>query len=218
VAVLEAKRRHLQDEPEIARMIRERVNNYILDGVYHAEVVSHATATEQDVREAFERRSAFLRRLQSATVQTILLPDSAAASRVIELARNAPTLRDAILHSSAGLQVREETLSFPSPDPFWESLERQLVGLAPMSYGPPVRGPQGWLVYQLISKNERGQTFEDLPPEIQSMLQTQATELARERRLNELTDSLRKRVPVREYPERLKQIPWPNAAGAGPIG
>jgi hypothetical protein len=218
MALLEARRRHLQEEPAIAKTIEERVNGYILSSVYETEVVLRSVATDEDVRAVYERRARSLMRVQSATVQYIALPDSASAARVIERAKGARTLRDAILLASPGLRVREETLRYPSTHALWSGLEGRFLDMSPGAYGEPLQAEQGWMVYQLVSKQQGVPPYEALPDQVQQALRAEATDFTREQRLAALTDSLRRVIPVREHLERLKAIPWPVAPVGGPAG
>jgi parvulin-like peptidyl-prolyl isomerase len=218
VALLEARRRHLQEEPEIAKTIEERVDNYILSSVYDAEVVQRTVATDQDMRAAYERRAPSLVHVRSATIQHIVLPDSASAARVIERAKGARTLRDAILLASPGLRVREETVRYPSTDAPWAGLEGRFLEMSPGACGEPLQTGQGWMVYQLVSKQQEVPPYEALPAQVQQALRAEATEFARERRLAALTDSLRHVIRVREHRDRLKAIAWPVTAPRGATG
>jgi len=60
VATVEVHRRHLNEEPAIARRARAQVENTLLQAAYHELVVGAVTATEADVRAAFERHAAEL--------------------------------------------------------------------------------------------------------------------------------------------------------------
>ncbi len=65
---------------------------------------------------------------------------------------------------------------------------------------------------QLMEPSGRPMPFDSLPPQIVGALQGEATELARERRLKAVTDSLRAAIRPQLHPERLKRIPWPVPA------
>jgi peptidyl-prolyl cis-trans isomerase C len=210
IVLIEARRRRLHQEPAIAKRVQERVDNYVLNTLYESVVAEHAQTTPQDLEAAFVRQAPMLTRLVSIHVQHLTLPDSMSAMRVLEHVRGAPTLRDAILLSSPGLQVVDETIPFPTQNPVWSSLEQGLQRMPPGSYGGPVQLPQGWRVIQLISSQHTQPTLETMDPQAQRMVMAEADNLARERRLMQYSDSLRHVLPVVVDTERLKRLPWPG--------
>lgn len=54
VALTEARRRRLMDEPDIAEQVRNRVDGYLLETVYNDAVVLNSNPGEQDYRQAWE--------------------------------------------------------------------------------------------------------------------------------------------------------------------
>jgi peptidyl-prolyl cis-trans isomerase C len=206
---VEAGRRHLQEEPAVRARIDERVNDYLLDSIYSTAILQNVTVTPEDVRVAYRRQAAVFSTLNSIQVQYLVIPDSSAASNVLDHVRQAKTLKDAILLSSPGMSVREETVRFPTTDPDWSALESELRAVPIGSYGGPVSGRGGWIVYQVVARDETTPTFESLPPDVQMELRSIAQNAAVERRLAQFTDSLRTVIPVRIARTRLQEIPWP---------
>ena len=202
--------RRLDEEPQNARRIKENIENYILNAIYNAEVIKKAEATPQDIHEAFERHAANLMRLESVTVQTMILPDSEAAERMAARARTAPSLRSTILLASPNLQVQETVVRFPNSDSVWKDMEPELRQMPEGSIGLPRAVGSHWLVFQLVSKHLFEPTLESLTSDTQDAVRAEALQHARERRLIEYTDSLRKTIPVREYRDRLRSVPWPG--------
>ena len=218
IGLIEARRRHLQEEPAIAKRIDNQVNDQLLDAVYQAQVVATANPTPDDVRAAYQRHGASLIRLDWVRVQHLTMPDSASAARAIERARQSATLVDAILLSSEGMKVQEETVRFPTADPVWQSLRQTFIDLSPAGYGGPVRTPNGWRIFQVVAKQQFQPPFETLDPAMQQMLTSAAAELAHERRLREVTDALGRSQNAQSFPERLKSIPWPLGPERAPAG
>lgn len=62
---------------------------------------------------------------------------------------------------------------------------------------------------QLVGPGGRPTPFDSLPPQVVQALQGEAVEVARERRLKQLTDSLRAAIRPEIHFDRLKRIPWP---------
>lgn len=217
VAVLEARKRRLGEERDVQRRLRERVNNYLLDGYYQRQVLAHITIDPSDYRAAYERyRSSFVR-LQSARVASVSIADSAAAATLAALANRAPSLREAASTAGQG-RASEESLTFPAASPLWTQFENHLTMMRPGEIAGPFPVPDGWLIFQLQEKKQDAPSFDDLPPQVRAQLQGVATEMKREERLTALTDSLRRIfAPVVVHTDRLRRIPWPPAA-AGPAG
>ncbi|TMQ51809.1 MAG: hypothetical protein E6K73_04760 [Candidatus Eisenbacteria bacterium] len=214
--VLEARRRHLHQEPAIARRIENRVDDYVLDSIYQAEVLTRAETTDDEVRAAYERQSPSLAELGGAHVMHLTVPDSALAEMVIQHARAAPTLRDAILHSSPGIQVHEEDVRYPTTDSLWSGLRPALAATEPGAYVGPLPAGKGWIVIQVISKQQEIPPFEKLTPVLQHNLRAEAAQLAQERLLGRLLDSLRRALPPWVDRAQLKRIPWPVGAEGAP--
>lgn len=211
-AVLEARRRHLGDEPEVARRLRERLNNYLLDGYYQLAVLGRISIEPEDFRLAYERyRSSFVR-LQRARVVSVTIADSAAAATLAALAARAPSLREAAATAALGARTAEESLGFPAESPLWTQFENHLTMMRAGEIAGPFQVPGGWLLFQLVEKQQDAPPFESLSPSQQAQLQGVATEMKREARLAALTDSLRHAyAPVVVYTDRLRRVPWPPA-------
>jgi parvulin-like peptidyl-prolyl isomerase len=74
----------------------------------------------------------------------------------------------------------------------------------------PLKVGSGWIVLQLLGKQQFDQSYEQLPPAIRQHLAEETQARMRDARLVEVTDSLRRVVkPVEVHPERLAHIPWP---------
>ena len=215
-ALSEARKRRLADEPGVQRRIRERLNNYLLDGYYQLQVLARISIGPGDFREAYERYRTALVRLRSARVMSVTLADSAEAATLAALAARAPSLREAAVTAAAAARVREETLAFPAESPLWTQLEPQLAGMRPGEIAGPIPTESGWLILQLREKREDAPSFESLPPATVAQLQGVATEIKREARLQVLTDSLRQVFTPVIYEQRLRRLPWPPAPAATP--
>jgi hypothetical protein len=217
-AKIEARRRLYQEEDDVRRMVRERGNNQLLESYYAAAVAAHATATPADVRAVYDRRADSFVNLEGVRLLAVVLPDSASAAQLIGHAGHAGTLREAAAMAAPQARVRDVRLRLPTTEAPWDRLQSSFPGMTPGEYsGPhPVQG--GWLVLQLRDKQQHRRGFEELPEDIRRFLENEAGEMARETRLAQLTDSLRRVIPVRTWPERLRRIAWPSPApGANPF-
>jgi parvulin-like peptidyl-prolyl isomerase len=208
-AYLEAKRRHLNEEPDVAQRIQEAVDNFVLEGALESDIARVSQPTAADLQTAYEQNSGSLAKLQSVTVQYLTLPDSGSAVRAFERVRPHPTLEDAVLLASPGMQVREEVVLFPSKDPLWSVMEGGFRQAPLGTYFPPMRVPQGWRIVQLTGRDMPMPTFNQLPAGVQQNLFQEATTRARRRRLEAYTDSLRRVIPWSLNREALRHARWP---------
>jgi hypothetical protein len=94
VIAVEIHRRHLDEEPAIARHARGQVENALLQAAYETLVVAATTVTEDDLRAAFRRHAA-------------QLVDPTGAP--LDYARLEPNLREALQGEAITLR-REERL------------------------------------------------------------------------------------------------------------
>lgn len=215
-AQAEAIKRHIGDEPEIKARIRERMNNYLLDGYYQRQVVARIQVEPGDIEAAYERHKASFSRLQSARVMTVSMRDSAGAAALAEQAGHAPSLREAAATAAAGGRVREERLKFPASTPLWTQFEGRLMTMNPGEIAGPYPVGGGWLIVQLVEKQQEAPPFASLPEGAKLQLQGAATDIKREGRLTVLTDSLRTALKPQVHLDRLAKIPWPPAPAATP--
>jgi peptidyl-prolyl cis-trans isomerase C len=209
-ALVEARRRHLHEDPVVRQRLRERINNQLLDGYYRIEVIERVRATQADFARAYQRLKPSLSRLTAARIQSVTVRDSAAAAALAAVAGQAPSLREAVAAAGTGGRVREESLTFPLTAPEWQGIDGPLATMSPGQIHGPAAAPDGWLILQLVSKQQGTPALEALPPASLAQLQAAATELSREARLAALTDSLRRAIaPIRIHAERLRRVPWP---------
>jgi len=210
-ALAEAMRRQLDQQPEVQLALRQRLNDYLLQSYVTHEVLQREAVSEADLRAVFLATGMHPERLEQATFLVVALRDSATAAQLAATASQAEGLRDAVTIAALGVAVKSQTVSFPTDHPLWAALEAPLMATDPGGYTGPVPAAGLWLVAQLVTKNVVPQSFENLSPQIRSMLEEQAHEIKRTQLLAALTDSLKRAIPVAVYPARLKRLPWPAA-------
>jgi hypothetical protein len=215
VSLIEAKRRRLNEDPEVVRRIDRRVDSQVLDFYFDVEIAHGAEAGPEDLRAAYERNLAAYQRLDAIELLVATLADSAAAAQVAAHASHAPSLREAVEMAAPGAPVSAERAHFPGAPGRWQPYESVLMETAPPAcIGPiPVKG--GWLVAQVVSKQQRTLALEQLPPEVAQSLRQQAGEIARERAFNRRVESLRESLKPEVRHDRLRAIPWPVGASPG---
>ena len=216
-AVIEARRRHLAEVPEVAREITERINNQVLERVYNHVIGNVGDPTPEEILAAYERHAAGYVQVNSVHVLHVTFADSAAATALLRHGGHTGTLRDALKMAGIEGRVVEERVRLPNPTEPWNILQGSFMSMGEGSWLGPIRAPGGWMVLQLLDKEQVRQPFEKLAPAIQQSLHDEALALRRDRSLMHFTDSLRMVVkPYKVSPERLKSIPWPvPPAGAG---
>jgi peptidyl-prolyl cis-trans isomerase C len=212
-ALAEAKTRRLNDEPDVRRKLKEQLNNYVLDGYYQREVMQRIQVTPEDMAAAYERYKPGFAVLKSARVQSVVLRDSAQAASLAAHAGQVPSLRDAAAAAGAGARVHDEKITFAKPPPIWMQFGGKLSSMQPGELAGPYLVAGGWMIFQLVDKQQSVPPLDSLAAAARAQLQGVAGEAKREQRLQALTDSLRKVIqPVTLYADRLRRLPWPPPA------
>jgi parvulin-like peptidyl-prolyl isomerase len=209
VAVLEARKRHLNEEPEVARGLRAQRDQMLLNGVYQAAVVNVPAAGPELVRLAWERVRHQFTKLDQVKLAILDLADSAAMLRVYQQHEHTPHLADAVKQVDAALHVALVTVSYPTTDGTWTSLEPVLSQLQAGAWYGPVRSAGQWRLLEVLDKLTSEVKFEDLPQGVQQNIAGSAGDLARDQRFKEFTDSLAGALhPVRDQ-ALIATLPWP---------
>jgi len=215
VALADAERRHLREEPAIARRIQEAVKSYLRDGYFQRRIGAPFDVGPEDLRAAYVQQQAMLARIMGARVVSVTMPDSASAAALAAQAQHVPTLREAAATVGVGLRVRDDLVVFPDTTG-WAPFEGRLSMMSPGDIAGPFPVAAGWLIFQLREKQEGAPPFEGLSDAERRQLQGAAIALRRQMRLAALTDSLRKVfVPV-VYRDRLERVAWPPAPAGLP--
>ena len=217
IGAVEARRRRLQEEPDVHREIEERVNNYILQSLYNSDIVPETDATEADVRAFYESVKDRFQRLDAITVETVTTPDSAAANRLALHGGHAPSLEEALKMAGLEAAIVEKTIVYPNHDPVWAPLQALCMGVPPGGMGGPVLTKDGWLVFRVKSKIQQAQDFEKLPPELMQVLRERASEMKRDTVLRAHTEHYAKMYHPVVHPERLARIPWPIGGASAAV-
>ena len=215
VSLIEAKRRRLHEDPGVARRIDRRVDGQVLDLYFDVEIAHGVEAGPDELHEAYQRNLAAYQRLDAVELLVATLADSAAAAQVAAHASHAPSLREAVEMAAPGAPVSAERARFPGAPGRWEPYESALMEAAPPACIGPIPVSGGWLVAQVVSKEQRALTLEQLPPEAVQSLRQQAEEIARDRAFTRKVESLRQALKPEVHRDRLRAIPWPVPAAAG---
>jgi len=209
VSLAEARRRGIDREPAVKLQIEEGINNLVLDQVYGRLVTSAFQVTDADVRAVYAMHAGQYQRLDAVHIARVSVPDSARAAALTEHAMHGGSLRDAVSMAGITAPVEEETIHYPTGNPQWKPYDAMFMSMAPGQWAPLKVG-SGWIVLQLLDKQQFDQSYDQLPPAIRQHLAEETQARMRDARLVEVTDSLKRVVkPVEVHPERLAHIPWP---------
>lgn len=208
--LIEARRRHLHEEPKLANKIRQQFENYLAESMYNGATLYVTPPGAEDVRAVYEQMKQQYIRLESATVQTLVVPDSAAAAALaVHGGHGGATLRDAAQMADPSWVVEETTVRYPTEDPRWVQFEAMFIRMQPGEWAGPQPVANGFQFYQLQSKQQSTQTFEALPDMIKQQLASNAFEYKREARFQQYCDSLRVSLKPVKMPENLAKLEWP---------
>jgi peptidyl-prolyl cis-trans isomerase C len=208
MAVVEARRRHMDEEPEIARRIRGRLENATLQRAFEELVLKGIQVSPEEVRAYYTARSEAFSRLVGARLLVAETGDSVVAGRVALAARTQP-LADAL--SAAGLAAvpQEIDVRFPGPDPLWNSLQARIQSAPLGDILGPLQVATGWRIAQIQSKDLVPVPYDDLAPEIHQNLTNELHARRQDERLQAVTAALRRRYAVVVHAQRLQQVVWP---------
>jgi peptidyl-prolyl cis-trans isomerase C len=208
----EAKRRHLADEPAVARRIKGEFERYLLEGEFQRQVAGITTPDEQTVLRVWDMMKGQYQQLQRANVQWVVLPDSASVSRLAMHAGRGGTLQEAVRMAGLSVPVHQEVLAFPTSDPNWVTMRETLMRMQPGQWAGPEQLPGGFRIFQLTDKVQGELTLDKLTPDMRASLESNALQMAREQRLVQYTDSLQAALRPNLYVENLASLPWPPPA------
>lgn len=211
VFMAEARRRHLHEEPEVARDLRNRRDQFLLESMYQSIVAAAPPAGPAEIEAVWEQvRDRFVR-VRRARFVVADLPDSATTLRVLGQSRTSGSLVEAVAAVDPALTVREVTVVDPAADPEWAASVGTLQSLAVGGWAGPEPYGTGWRILQMIEKDVIAPSFTDLPENLRSNLLGSATELAQEKHFQSYTDSLVQAYQPLLNRELMKTLPVPGA-------
>lgn len=222
VAVLEARRRHLQEEPDVVASLRRKREDLLLESVYQTAVATVPPPGPDLVRMAWEQLKGRFTKLGDVQVSSVLVADSASLLKLEAIGPHVHSLAEAAKAVDPSLVVTDTTVHYPNNDNAWSARAAMFMQMQPGAwYGPePLADPSSgrvprWRVIQLVNKTIIQQQFEELPPATQQNITSSAAELARDTRFREFSDSLaRAYMPVVNR-QQLAKLTWPVAAAGG---
>lgn len=209
VAVLEARKRHLDEEPEILAGLRAQREQALLDGVYQAAVANVPAPGPDQVKLAWERVKSQFTKLDTSVVAILDVADSAKAEAVSRERATTPSLEAAAKRVDASLAVKQAIVLYPRDEATWGTFQAMFTAQPAGSWFGPEKRPSGWRLMQLVRKTTLQQTFEELPAGLQKNIEGSAGELARDARFNQFTDSLASAFHPIVDRELAAKLAWP---------
>jgi hypothetical protein len=210
--VAEAEQRRLLDDPDTARLLRERLNNYLLQSYYTRAVLGAVTVTDEDLRAAYDRHATELATLESVDVLSLTLPESLSTEQFAMHVGHAASLAEAARNVGLENAIQRTTVRYPTSDPLWSALETRFRAMRPGEYAGPFPGPGGQIVIQLLNKKEQEASWDRLTASNRQQLQSEVINVKRDERLRAVVDSLRRVIPVSVDSMRVRHLVWPVEA------
>jgi parvulin-like peptidyl-prolyl isomerase len=218
VAMIDAKRRHLDEDPVIAASLKATRERTLMEGVYNLAVASVPPAGPELVAMAWERVKPQFKRLESVKVGVYTTPDSALAMRVGANLPLSGSLAESVKRADPSGAYVEQDVRFPNPDPAWEvfvaMFTQQQIGA---TFGPEKRA-NDWRLIQLLDKTQGQQQWEELAEGVRQNIAASASDLARDQRFQQYTDSLATAFKPRTHEDRIAKLPWPIEPQVGAAG
>jgi len=218
IAVLEARRRHLHEEPELVASLRKQREDLLLESVYQQAVAAVPPPGPDLVHMAWEQIKGRFTKLTDVHVNMVMLPDSALIPKLVQQGAGVRPMADVMRAVNPSLTVVDTVIHYPNADPTWNMYQALFTQLQNGQwYGPePIVDPGSgratrWRMLQIVTKTVVQQQFEELPQPTQQNIASSAGEMARDRRFQQFTDSLDRAYQPFVNKELVPKLPWPGA-------
>ena len=209
VAVIEARKRHLDEESEIQATLQSQRDQALLDGVYQAAVANVPPPGPDQVKLAWERVKDQYAKLDTSVVAVLELADSAKAEAISRARATFPLLAEAAKRVDPALEVKQTIVLYPRDEATWGNFQAMFTSQPTGFWFGPEKLGSGWRLLQLVRKTTLEQPFDALPAGLQKSIAGNAGELARDARFNQFTDSLAAAFHPIVDRELAAKLPWP---------
>jgi hypothetical protein len=214
LALLEARSRHLDQEPPVAGKLRDEVSNHLAQGealLAVSSVPGPDPAAGPALWETIKQQYPQLKGLHVLWISTSNPEEAGAVAR-----RAAPgaSLRDAAHAVDPALAVHEENLKFPSQQAPWNTLQGELAQIGPGGWSQPLATGSEWRVVQVLDRSQGTIEWAQLTPPQQQQVTRSLSDRARQARYEAYKDSLWHAINPVLMPENLRRMPWPLPATA----
>jgi len=210
VSELEARRRHLHEEPDVVAGLRARREQGLLEGAYGIATAAVPPPGPEQVALAWERVKAQFTRLRSVRVAVVESADSAVLRRVADAVAGSGTLAEAAAKVAGAPAATTLEVSYPNSDPEWAVFEAMFTQQQPGGRFGPAKTARGWRILQMLEKQVEQQRWEDLPEPLRQSIAGSAGDLARDERFRQFTDSLAVAYQLTVDSTAIARLRWPS--------
>jgi peptidyl-prolyl cis-trans isomerase C len=214
IALLEAARRHIAEEPVFAHSLHDKVSAHVLQAEAMQAVSNTPPPSEEQARAAWESVKSQYPQLRSAHLVWISTNDTTVAGAVLRAAASGGSLRDVAGAVAPSVPVHEETVTFPTEDPVWGSLQNTLSQMQPGQWSPPQYTNDGLRILQMVSHDASPLSWEQLPAGAKENVARSIGQRAQQEHFQAYLDSLWQATKPVLMPENLRSLPWPLPATA----
>jgi hypothetical protein len=215
VALVEARTRHLDEDPAVAGPLADEIDDYILGGEYQRVIAAVAPPDEATLRATWEPMKDRFPMVREAHVLWVVVADTARALAIAQGSGHG-SLRQVARGVDPAIVVHEDTLRFPNGDPQWATAQGALQRLQPGQWANPEITAGGFRMLQLVDSVQGPVSWDQLPQEVRRSLQDNLLQRSREVRISAYTDSLRRAINPVLLTDALRGVPWPAAAEGAP--
>ncbi len=209
IALVEAHRRHLDEEPAFRDRMEDARWNLLAQGEVTQSVSAGPGPADEEIRAQWEQAKALYPRVSSAHVTWVGAPDTALVGRIARRAAPGVMLADAAREVAPGLMVHDETMSLPREEPQWGEFQNMVAQMPPGAWTAPIFTGNDWRIVQLLQKTQSTLEWDQLTPAQKEQFTRGVGDRIRQRRYGAYMDSLWNANRPVLMPENLKRVPWP---------
>jgi len=212
VAVIEARRRALDHEPELVASLTAKRDQALLEAVYREATANVPPAGPEQVEMAWKVLQSRFARLASVRIAVLDAPDSALVRRVAEEAAQSLDLAAAVAKVPGAPAATELDVRYPTQDPDWAMLEAFFTSQPVGAWYGPTQTASGWRLVRILDKQMALQRWQDLPEGTRQNIAASANEVARDHAFRAFTDSLANVYGAHVDDAAVASLRWPTPA------
>ncbi len=212
IALAEAKRRHIAEEPSLHRDLQTRIEQNLIEAEVNNVTAGVVPPSPAEAKALWDQVKAMYPQVRSAHVQWIATTDTTVLRTLAAPDLQGKTLAEALKTASPGVVVHDEMLHYPTADPYWGQLQPMLAQMPLGALSNPLQAEDGMRVVQLLERDASPLDWEQLPPAVQENVTRTALQRAQQQRLSAWVDSLWKAANPVLMPENLKRVRLPEAS------
>jgi hypothetical protein len=212
LALLEARRRHLDQDQPVAGKVRDEVSNHLAEGEVLQAVASIPAPDPGAGHALWETLKAQYPQLRSMRLAWLSTADTAHVGALARHAAAGASLREAARAVDPALVVHEETVRFPAQEQPWSAMQAELSQVGPGGWSQPLFTGADWRLVQVLDREQGTVEWAQLTPPQQEQVTRSVGDRARQARFEAYKDSLWKAINPVLMPENLRRLAWPLPA------